>query len=69
MADGRAFTDYRQRYIIDEHPRGMGSEQYRQYLMHQASALMKIADIRQIEKNGCPLCSYQSTQIKHLYNI
>ena len=68
MADGRQFTDYRQPDVMNAMAFQLGSEGYRQYLIHQASEIMRLNALEQVGKNGCTECAYQSADVKHLFN-
>ena len=61
MDDGRHFTDYRPNCYVNSLIRYtnkvMGSYNYRQFLIHNATKLMDVNNIYNEKKNGCPECN------------
>ena len=61
MDDGRTFTDYRPSSTVDDMIRYsnniMGSNEYRQFLIHNGTNIMKINNQYTESKVGCPSCN------------
>ena len=61
MSDGRTFTDYRPTYTVDDMIRYsnnvMGSYDYRQFLIHNATNIMEVNNSYTFEKVGCSSCT------------
>jgi len=59
MADGRNFTDYRPRCLVNyifPNDQVLNSYEYRQYLIHNADALIKENQMRSYKQNACGPC-------------
>ena len=67
----RAFTRYRpSRDMRDQDIpcRGMmNSEEWRQCLMHRASTILQVNDLKRFVSSSCPKCTFQGNEVKHLY--
>ena len=63
MDDGRAFTDYRPNSTVNDMIRYsnniMGSNEYRQFLIHNAVNIMNISNNYTASKMGCNSCNYE----------
>ena len=63
MDDGRAFTDYRQSSTVNDMIRYsnniMGSNEYRQFLIHNAVNIMNVSNNYTSSKMGCNSCNYE----------
>ena len=61
MDDGRTFTDYRPSYTVDDMIRYsnnvMGSFDYRQFLIHNGTNIMKVNNDYTKDKVGCNSCN------------
>jgi len=63
MDDGRGFTDYRPNSTVNDMIRYsnniMGSNEYRQFLIHNAVNIMNISNNYTASKMGCNSCNYE----------
>lgn len=63
MDDGRAFTDYRPSSTVNDMIRYsnniMGSNEYRQFLIHNAVNIMNVSNNYTSSKMGCNSCNYE----------
>ena len=63
MDDGRAFTDYRPDSTVNDMIRYsnnvMGSNEYRQFLIHNAVNIMNVSNNYTSSKMGCNSCNYE----------
>ena len=63
MDDGRSFTDYRPSSTVNDMIRYsnniMGSNEYRQFLIHNAVNIMNVSNQYTSSKMGCNSCNYE----------
>ena len=73
MDDGRVFTDYRPSYHVDDMIRYsnnvMGSYEYRQFLIHNGSNIMKVNSDYTTDKVSCQSCNSESMPFHTLNDL
>lgn len=73
MDDGRVFTDYRPSYHVDDMIRYsnnvMGSYEYRQFLIHNGTNIMRVNSDYTQDKVACESCNSKSMPFHSLNNV